>query len=138
MPDYAISGFDRTDALGMFDCGARLAGCGEVEHLGLGGQGSAEFGDDTFEHAIPTGTGDCDVEADEIGHGTTSGREIGHGTTSGRELGSRDFDVRAGLVEVLGRVVAEVQSALRRGGDDEGAAAGLRLPSFQNLRFTVA
>ena len=128
MPDYAISGFDRTDALGMFDCGARLAGGGEVEHLGLGGQGSAEFGDDTFEHAIPTGTGDCDVEADEIGHGTTSGRE----------LGSRDFDVRAGLVEVLGRVVAEVQSALRRGGDDEGAAAGLRLPSFQNLRFTVA
>ena len=112
----------------MFDCGARLAGGGEVEHLGLGGQGSAEFGDDTFEHAIPTGTGDCDVEADEIGHGTTSGRE----------LGSRDFDVRAGLVEVLGRVVAEVQSALRRGGDDEGATAGLRLPSFQNLRFTVA
>ena len=128
MPDDAISGFERTDALGMFDCGARLAGGGEVAHLGLGGQGSAEFGDEPLEPAIPTGTGDCDVAADEIGHGTTSGRE----------LGSRDFDVRAGLVEVLGRVVAEVQSALRRGGDDEGAAAGLRLPSFQNLRFTVA
>ncbi|AZT91802.1 hypothetical protein CXR23_00450 [Brevibacterium aurantiacum] len=64
--------------------------------------------------------------------------EIGHGAASGRELGSRDFDVRAGLVEVLGRVVAEVQSGLRRGGDDEGAAAGLRLASLQNLRFTVA